>query len=229
MAAEWLFGLRRTGRGSVRPTLAAIVVLAIAAWDCVGLPASAQSLDDRLETCTGCHGADGRSDQPETPSLAGQPADYLVVQLFLFREKLRPATVMTPFTEDLSDAELQELADHFAALEPTPPRNDPDPEAYARGAAIAKEHRCASCHLRAFSGAGQVPRLAGQREDYLEKALRDYKSGERPGYEPAMAEVMATIPASEIAGLAHFLAHFDPEQSERPGASGRRAPGSTSN
>jgi cytochrome c553 len=56
-----------------------------------------------------------------------------------------------------------------------------------------------------------VPRLAGQREDYLAKTLRDYKSGERRGYEPAMAEVMATIPASAIPDLAHFLAHFDPE------------------
>jgi hypothetical protein len=54
-------------------------------------------------------------------------------------------------------------------------------------------------------------RLAGQREDYLAKALRKYKSGDRPGYEPAMAEVMASIAASEIPDLAHFLAHFDAE------------------
>jgi hypothetical protein len=43
-----------------------------------------------------------------------------------------------------------------------------------------------------------VPRLAGQREDYLAKALRAYQSGDRPGYEPAMAEVMAAIPASQL-------------------------------
>ena len=188
-----------------------VPALAALAW--FAPTAVAQSLAERLDTCAGCHGADGRSNQPETPSLAGQPPDYLVVQLFLFRENLRPATVMTPFAEGLSDAELQELADHFAALEPAPPQEDPDPQAYARGAAVAKEHRCASCHLRDFSGAGQVPGFAGQREDYLEKALRDYKSGERPGYEPAMAEVMASIPASEIAGLSHFLAHFDPKRS----------------
>jgi cytochrome c553 len=82
-------------------------------------------------------------------------------------------------------------------------------------AAIAEEHRCASCHLRDFSGADQVPCPAGQREDYLDKALRDYKSGERPGYEPALAEVMAPILASEILDLAHFLTHFDPEHAER--------------
>jgi cytochrome c553 len=189
------------------------VFSAIAAALWLALPASgvAQSLAERIETCAGCHGVDGRSALPDTPSLAGQPADYLTVQLFLFRENLRPGTVMTPFAQGLSDAELQELSEHFAALEPAPPQADPDPEAYARGAAIANDHRCGSCHLGDFSGQGQVPRLAGQREDYLEQALRDYKSGDRPGYEPAMAEVMAPIPDSEIADLAHFLAHFDPE------------------
>jgi cytochrome c553 len=192
----------------IRSALSAIAVLA-----CLALPPSgaAQSLAERLETCAGCHGVDGRSALPETPSLAGQPADYLTVQLFLFRENLRPGTVMTPFAEGLSDAELQQLSEHFAALEPPPPQADPDPPAYAGGAALAREHRCGSCHLGDFSGKGQVPRLAGQREDYLAKALREYKSGDRPGYEPAMAEVMATIPASEIADLAHFLAHFDPD------------------
>lgn len=189
------------------------VCSAIAASILLAVPASgaAQSLAERLETCAGCHGVDGRSVQPETPSLAGQPADYLMVQLFLFRENLRPGTVMTPFAQGLSDAELQELAAHFAGLEPPAPQKDPDPQAYARGAALAREHRCGSCHLADFSGAGQVPRLAGQREDYLAKALREYKSGDRPGYEPAMAEVMAPISVSDIPDLAHFLAHFDPD------------------
>jgi cytochrome c553 len=191
-----------------RSALSAIAVLAFFALPSSG---AAQSLTERLETCAGCHGVDGRSALPETPSLAGQPADYLTVQLFLFRENLRPGRVMTPFAQGLSDAELQQLSEHYAALEPPPPQDDPDPQAYAGGAALATEHRCGSCHLGDFSGQGQVPRLAGQREDYLAKALREYKSGDRPGYEPAMAEVMAPIPASEMADLAHFLAHFDPD------------------
>jgi cytochrome c553 len=189
------------------------VFSAIAALTLLAVPASggAQSLAERIETCAGCHGVDGRSALADTPSLAGQPADYLTVQLFLFRENLRPGTVMTPFAHGLSDAELQQLAEHFAAFEAAPPPTDPDPQPYARGAAIASEHRCGSCHLGDFSGRDQVPRLAGQREDYLAKALREYQSGERPGYEPTMAEVMAPIPASAIVDLAHFLAHFDPE------------------
>jgi cytochrome c553 len=192
----------------IRSVFSAIAVLGCLAFAPSGF---AQSLAERIETCAGCHGVDGRSALADTPSLAGQPADYLTVQLFLFRENLRPGTVMTPFASGLSDPELQQLAEHFAALEPPPPQPDPDPQVYARSAAMARAHRCGSCHLGDFTGQGQVPRLAGQREDYLAKALRDYKSGDRPGYEPAMAEVMAAISAAQIADLAHFLAHFDPD------------------
>ena len=118
---------------------------------------------------------------------------------------------MAPQAEGLSDAALRDLAAHFAALEPLSPPSpgELDPEAYARGQEVSADHRCAFCHLRDFSGRGQVPRLAGQREDYLVEALEDYKSGRRPGYEPAMAEVMATVPAAAIPDLAHYLAHFD--------------------
>ena len=190
-------------RGTLR--LAVAVALALPA------AALAQSAEERLAACVACHDAGGDAATPETPLLAGQPADYLLVQLFLFREGLRPSEVMAPMAEGLSDAELQDLAAHFAALEPAPPapRGELDPEAYARGREVSAEHRCASCHLRDFSGRDQVPRLAGQREDYLVKSLEAYKSGTRPGYEPAMAEVMATVPASAIPDLAHYLAHFD--------------------
>ena len=105
------------------------VVSAFAALAWLALPASgaAQSLAERIETCASCHRVDGRAALADTPSLAGQPADHLTVQLFLFRENLRPGTVMTPFAQGLSDAELQQLSEHFAGFEPAPPQTDPDP------------------------------------------------------------------------------------------------------
>jgi cytochrome c553 len=51
-----------------------------------------------------------------------------------------------------------------------------------------------------------VPRIAHQREDYLAKALADYKSGTRPGYDPAMSSVMAPVTERDIEVLARFLA-----------------------
>ena len=44
-------------------------------------------------------------------------------------------------------------------------------------------------------------------QDYLLKALREYKSGARTEYQPVMAEVMLRVSEADIADLAHFLAH----------------------
>ena len=56
-----------------------------------------------------------------------------------------------------------------------------------------------------FAGQDQVPRIAGQREDYLVKTLREYKSGERRGYDPAMASVVAPLNDQDFVDLAYYL------------------------
>ena len=69
--------------------------------------------------------------------------------------------------------------------------------------------RCASCHGDNFAGTKAVARIAGQREEYLVKALRDYKSGERSGGGmAAMADVAYPLHEEEITALAHYLAHL---------------------
>jgi cytochrome c553 len=62
-----------------------------------------------------------------------------------------------------------------------------------------------------------VARLAGQREEYLLKALHDYKSNVRRGGSrlffrvggaAAMADVAYSLSEEEITALAHYLAHL---------------------
>jgi cytochrome c553 len=66
----------------------------------------------------------------------------------------------------------------------------------------------AFCHNPNFSGAQQVPRLAGQREDYLVKALRAYKNNTRRSYDAAMGDVLYEISDEQLLDLAYFLARF---------------------
>ena len=82
----------------------------------------------------------------------------------------------------------------------------PDPAITERAKASVQKHHCGSCHNPNFSGRDQMPRLASQREDYLLKALRDYKNKIRPGYEPTMDEVMRPVTEAEIVDLSHYLA-----------------------
>jgi cytochrome c553 len=181
---------------------AALIVLS-------ALPVSAEAFKERLAACFACHGEHGQSVTPEVPSLGAQPAFYLTIQLFMFREKLRVVDVMNAATQGLSDDDLRRLADVCAQQPPPPPASGPpDPVRMARAQALVEQHRCNFCHNRDYTGDHNVPRLAGQREDYLVKALREYKNNTRRGYDAAMADELYPISDEQILDLAYFLAHW---------------------
>jgi cytochrome c553 len=170
-------------------------------------PVSAQSFAERFSTCLACHGEKGQSETPETPSLGAQPSPAVLIQLYLFREKRRTNEIMTEMARGMTDADLQQFSDAIAKLPaPKPPADAPDAARMERGRALAQQHRCGFCHNPDFSGRDNLPRLAAQREDYLVKALRDYKSGARPGYDPQMQEVLPPVTDAQILDLAYFLA-----------------------
>jgi cytochrome c553 len=109
----------------------------------------------------------------------------------------------------MTDGDLQAWGEFIARLPPPPkPGQAPDGKRYARGRELAAQHHCPVCHNPDYSGREQMPRLANQREDYLLKAMRDYKSGARVPYGRGMEEVVAVLGEAEFADLAHYLAHF---------------------
>ena len=167
---------------------------------------AAATIEERLAPCLACHGEHGQSEQPEVPSLGAQPAFYVMVQLYMFREKLRTVEPMNAMTQGLADDDVRHMADAIAKLPPPHPVKDSDdPARLDRARALIQQHRCNFCHNPDFSGAQQVPRLAGQREDYLVKALREYKNNTRRAYDAAMADVIYAISDEQIHDLAYFL------------------------
>jgi cytochrome c553 len=162
------------------------------------------------QACLACHGASGASATPLTPSLGGQPAFYVIAQLFLFREGRRESEAMVAAAKGLSDQDLRSLAESIAKLAPpAPPAGAADPARLRRGQALVAQRHCASCHGAGFEGHQNVPRVANQREDYLLKSLRDYRSGKRVGYGNAvMPETVAGLDDDALADLAHFLSHM---------------------
>ena len=185
----------------MRGLLGALLVLLAA------LPVAAAALEERLVPCLACHGEQGQSPTPEVPSLGGQPAFYVMVQLYMFRERLRIVEPMNEMTKGLSDDDLRRMADSIAKLPPPHPVEEPgDPARLELARALIQEHRCNVCHTPNFAGIENVPRLAGQREDYLVKALREYKNNTRRGYDAAMAEVLYAVSDEQILDLAYFLA-----------------------
>jgi cytochrome c553 len=183
--------------------LAAAFVLISAVW-----PAFGQTVEKRFDACAACHGKRGTSEAPLTPSLGAQPSFFVMAQLFLFREGRRDHAAMTEAAKGLSDADLRAFGALVAGLPPPgAPAGGRDPAKLERAAALLAQRNCAGCHGADFSGGEQVPRLANQREDFLLKAMRDYRSGRRIGYGNAlMPETVAGLSDADLAALAHFLA-----------------------
>jgi cytochrome c553 len=185
----------------------------IAAMVAFGLPAQAADIaagKAKAELCVGCHGENGISQMENMPSLAAQPDLFIQWQLVFFRAGTRKNEQMQPIVEQLSNEDIRNLGAYFASLEPPKAaKPDDDPDLSKKGAQAAVGRRCASCHLDTYAGTKAVARVAGQREDYLLKALRDYKSGARSGGAmAAMAEVAFPLSEEEIEALAHYLAHL---------------------
>jgi cytochrome c553 len=171
--------------------------------------AQAQTFEEKLSVCLACHGEKGVSETPEVPSLAGMPADFTLIQLFLFRQGTRKIEIMNDVAKPLTDDDLRKFGDYFAKLAPPQPTGGaPDPAIVARAQAVIAKNHCGSCHNPNFSGREQMPRLAGQREDYLLKSMRDYKSQQRPGYDATMDEVIRPITEADIVDLAHYLSRL---------------------
>jgi len=167
----------------------------------------------KAEVCAACHGPNGISTTAETPSLAGQPDNYIQWQLVYFRNNVRKNPVMQPMAASLSDNDIRNVAAFYSAQKPpvVDPKAAPDAALQAAGAKIAKANRCAACHADDFSGQPQqaTPRLAAQREDYLLKALREFKAGTRVGGGvAAMADVVQPLGESDFKALSHFMAHY---------------------
>jgi cytochrome c553 len=165
---------------------------------------------EKAEACTACHGDNGISLTENTPSLAGQPDLFLQWQLIFFRAGTRKSEVMQPMAEALDNTDVRNIGAYFASLTPPAGRTpDDNPDLSEKGRQAATGRRCASCHMDNFAGTKAVARIAGQREDYLVKALHDYKSGVRAGGGmAAMADVAYPLSDEEITALAHYLAHL---------------------
>jgi len=201
-----------------RPVLCMRLVAAAILLFCAPAAVRAETLAERAAPCLACHGESGQSQTPEIPSLGGQPAPYLLIQLYLFREGQRASTfkkddqmiqIMTEMTKGFTDDDLRNFSDFLAKLPapPVPADTGDAPRMQAAGALIT-QLRCNACHGLDLAGRENIPHIADQREDYLVKTLREYKSNTRHGYDGVMAEVLAPVTDAQIVELAYYISRF---------------------
>ena len=112
-----------------------VKLIAALAFVLVASSAHAETLAERIAPCLACHGEKGQSETENTPSLGAQQAPYTLIQLFMFREKLRVFEPMNEMAKALTDDDLRTFSDFIAKLpKPAPPADAGDPARMQRGA-----------------------------------------------------------------------------------------------
>lgn len=159
----------------------------------------------KANTCMGCHGIPNYTNAYPTyrvPKIGGQSEALIVSALKEYKSGQRPHATMRAQAANLSD---QDMADIAAFLTHAAVHKDGQPGGGANST-LDKAQVCAACH--GPNGAKPItpdyPVLAGQHRNYLEHALREYKSGVRKN--AVMASQMGALSDADIKALAAYFA-----------------------
>jgi cytochrome c553 len=168
--------------------------------------AFAQSIAEKVEVCAGCHGQDGKPIDKAIPIIWGQQVGYIYIQLRDFKRGDRKNESMQPIVSSFEKQDMLAIAEYFAQ-KPWPNLGQPrSPKDVAQRALSAERSvGCTGCHLEQFQGAGTVPRLAGQSQEYLAKTIADFRTRAR-GNNPGMTDLMRATSPDDLAALAEYLA-----------------------
>ena len=180
---------------------------------------AAQDMNATIENCDGCHGEGGVSQWDDMPTIAGIDAFTQSDALFIYRDReracaeslyrtgdtSRAATTMCEVASELSDDEIEALADHYSGLTFVPAKQQFDAALAEKGAEVQKRE-CDRCHSDGGANADdEASILAGQWVPYLRTAFEQYASGERP-QDKKMKEKMDLLSADDVEALLHYYA-----------------------
>jgi cytochrome c553 len=181
-------------------------VVALALLSVWATPLNAQSIEEKTQICAKCHGPDGKPVDKTIPTIWGQQAGYIYIELRDFKRGDRKSDIMQPIASSLERQDMLDIADYFSK-KPWPDLGQPRaPKDVSTRAVNANQSiGCTGCHLDHFQGDGTVPRLAGMGRDYLAKQMADFRSRAR-GNNPGMSDLMIATPPDDLAALAEYLA-----------------------
>jgi cytochrome c553 len=169
---------------------------------------AAQPVPALVTLCSACHGPNGNSQLKDVPSLAGQPKIFIENQLVLIREGMRDIAQMKGMLDNVPDSELTALAVYYASLPVAKPTAKRQAALFTRGETLSQEMRCGICHLPTYVGREQMPRLAGQREDYLLYTMRAMKANQAVGRDSIMIASLYGISDEDLQAISHYLSRL---------------------
>lgn len=216
--------MRGIWRKYLAPQAALIVLAAAVAYaeNPKNAAVSRKALEDKRSYCLTCHGLRGegfRGPFLPMPRLAGQQSEYIEHQLKAFSDGRRAGPFMGGVARALRPEMVKALSKSFQGLDPAPLGGGSKALAsegrniYENGVQSANVPPCATCHGPEAKGDGQIPRLAGQLNDFIFKMLSNWKNerGQNPA-DPNTSAIMhpsaQNLTPHQIAAVAAYVSHL---------------------
>ena len=159
-------------------------------------------------TCVGCHGANGVSNGPATPSIAGISEDYFTENMAGYASGEVPSTIMGRIAKGYTEEEIALLAGYFSSQTFVPAKQESDAAAAAEGAKLHDKY-CEKCHADGGSSAeDDAGILKGQWKPYVEWTMSDFISGHREMYKKMAKKVNKMMDKKGEEGLGQLLEYY---------------------
>ena len=154
-----------------------------------------------ITACVACH----NNEMVANPILDGQHAKYIEKQLRDLKKDLRVHAQMQGIAKTLDDKQIVDISKSFANKEWANPTPKSNPAIQEEGKNLVRKGNCTRCHGSELEGTYNIPRLAGQRAQYLKTTLLQYKNKERNNF-PPMSSMLNRYSEEEIGIMAEYIA-----------------------
>ncbi|MBU1776699.1 MAG: c-type cytochrome, partial [Gammaproteobacteria bacterium] len=179
--------------------------------------ATAADVNKLIEPCTACHGKDGNTTEADVPNIAGYSVEYFASAFKKYNKQERPCvetevrsgsgkgtkTDMCKSIKDLSEGDLNQIAEYFAGKTFVRTAQTTDPALVKKGKSI-HEKKCENCHSEAGSfPSDNAGMLGGQKMSYLKSQLKLFREGKRP-MTKKMKPKLESLDDAEIEAVVHY-------------------------
>lgn len=190
-------------------------IVLIPASHCIANPLT-PAQQTLVTSCGACHGADGNTPVSQWPKLAGQYSNYTIKQIQDFKkgeQGPRYNPIMYPLVINLTDADIEALAQYYANLSPNIGAAQaslvkPGERIYQGGDISRGIPACSACHGPAGEGnaPAKFPRLSGQNSEYITTQLTAFKQAKRSNDPGSMMRTIAwRLTDEDIKALSSYI------------------------
>ena len=163
-------------------------------------------------TCAGCHGTNGASQGPASPTIGGLSPDYFIEMMEGFASGDIPSTIMGRIAKGYTEDEIKVMADFYASKPFIAAKQNFDASLVKQGAKLHDKY-CEKCHADgATSAEDDSGIMAGQWTEYLQIQMADFQAGDPKPPKKMKKQMEKMLDKEGSAGITALINYYASQQ-----------------